>query len=128
MAASYCNNKPAIGLYCNEDPNTITYWTQPAAKKLKSRSKLSSTMTADTSTPSKKPLQPNNKRRGEIVYSNNKRLVLSSDTQHNASDLCSSPDSLGSRLCQYRDGTVLQDERQDAPSYLQSSYRDGQLF
>lgn len=37
----------------------------------------------------------NNKRRDEIVYSNDKRLVLSSDTQHNAADLCSSPHSLG---------------------------------
>lgn len=94
MAASYCNNKPAFGLYYNEDPNTITFWTQPAAKKLKSRSNLSS-RTTDTSAPSKKPLQPNNMRRGEIVYSNDKRLVLSSDTQHNAADLCSSPHSLG---------------------------------
>lgn len=48
----------------------------------------------DTSTPSK-PLQPSNRPRGEIVYSTDKRLVLSADAQHNAADLCASPDSLG---------------------------------
>lgn len=48
----------------------------------------------DTSTPSKH-LQPSNRPRGEIIYSTDKRLVLSNDTQHSAADLCTSPDSLG---------------------------------
>lgn len=93
-AANYCNTQPAFGFfYYNEDPNSIVFWDQPTAKRLKSRSKVSFRMT-DTSTPSN-PLQPSNRPRGEIIYSTDKRLVLSNDAQHSATDLCASPDSLG---------------------------------
>lgn len=47
----------------------------------------------DAITPSK-PRQPN-KPRGDIVYSKDKRLVLSGDAKHDAADLCASAHSLG---------------------------------
>ena len=42
------------------------------------------------------PLRP--RRRGKVVYSNDTRLIMSSDVSHNAAELCNDPVSLGPDL------------------------------